>query len=112
MNRRDFLKGLTVSTVAGLLIPERRFWSLDRTMVTPPALLSGYMSPGYTIHFPPGDFLIGDGIIIPAGSRYGLGFVDTMGRVSVTDFGADPTGTRDSTASIQAAIDYAAGMRG
>lgn len=33
MNRRDFLKGLTATTAAGLLIPERKIWALDGTMV-------------------------------------------------------------------------------
>lgn len=32
MNRRSFLAGLTAT---GLLVPERKVWALDRTMVTP-----------------------------------------------------------------------------
>jgi hypothetical protein len=32
MNRRAFLAGLT-ATAAGLLIPERKVWALDRTMI-------------------------------------------------------------------------------
>ena len=32
MNRRRFLAGLTL-TAAGLLIPERKIWALDRTMI-------------------------------------------------------------------------------
>lgn len=34
MNRRDFIAGLT-ATAAGLLIPERRIWALDQTMIVP-----------------------------------------------------------------------------
>ena len=34
MNRRDFIAGLT-ATAAGLLIPDRRIWALDRTMIVP-----------------------------------------------------------------------------
>jgi hypothetical protein len=34
MNRRAFLAGLTLAA-SGLLLPERRFWFLDQTMVEP-----------------------------------------------------------------------------
>jgi hypothetical protein len=34
MNRRAFLAGLTMAA-SGLLLPERRFWFLDQTMVEP-----------------------------------------------------------------------------
>ena len=34
MDRRAFLAGLT-ATAAGLLIPERKVWALDRTMIAP-----------------------------------------------------------------------------
>jgi len=33
MNRRTFLRGLTVATAAGILVPERKIWALDRTMM-------------------------------------------------------------------------------
>lgn len=35
MNRRAFLAGLT-ATAAGLLVPERKVWALDRTMIAQP----------------------------------------------------------------------------
>ena len=34
MNRRAFIAGLT-ATAAGLLIPDKRVWALDRTMIAP-----------------------------------------------------------------------------
>lgn len=34
MNRRAFLAGLS-ATAAGLLIPEKKIWALDRTMISP-----------------------------------------------------------------------------
>jgi hypothetical protein len=50
MNRRNFLKGLAV-TAAGIAIPEiilppepeKRFWSLDRTMMHTPITYKDYM---------------------------------------------------------------------
>jgi len=36
MNRRDFIAGMTATTAA-LLIPDRRIWALDRTMLAPTA---------------------------------------------------------------------------
>lgn len=35
MNRRAFLAGLT-ATAAGLLVPERKVWALDQTMIPRP----------------------------------------------------------------------------
>jgi hypothetical protein len=47
MNRRNFLKGLAI-TAAGIAVPElilppepeKRFWALDRTMITDPVIYS------------------------------------------------------------------------
>lgn len=46
MDRRTFLKGLTAVTAAGLLIPERKVWALDRTMVQP---VGGIVAPAYDV---------------------------------------------------------------
>ena len=41
MNRRDFIAGLT-ATAAGLLIPDRKVWALDRTMIVPEVAPHGF----------------------------------------------------------------------
>jgi len=37
MNRRSFLRGLMATTAAGLLVPERKAWALDQTMMQLPS---------------------------------------------------------------------------
>jgi hypothetical protein len=39
MNRRSFLRGALAATAAGILVPEKRIWALDQTMLTPPSVL-------------------------------------------------------------------------
>ena len=53
MDRRAFLAGLT-ATAAGLLVPERRIWALDRTMLRVDAD-SWPRSPDFFRIFEPGD---------------------------------------------------------
>ncbi len=49
LNRRMFLAGLT-ATAAGLLVPERRVWALDQTMVAAPrATYTYYNCPPFKI---------------------------------------------------------------
>jgi hypothetical protein len=35
VNRRNFMKMAVAATATGLLLPERKFWQLDQTMLTP-----------------------------------------------------------------------------
>lgn len=74
MNRRDLLKAFVAGT-AGILIPdpERRVWALDRTMIAPKSMETGWLDASMS------GFQKGDSILaFMKGDRIAIDFISTM----------------------------------